>query len=318
MKAAVYREYGSPDVLEYADVQKPTPTNDEVLVDVRASSINHWDWELLRGKPITTRLSGPFGPSHTVLGADVAGRVRAVGDDVTQFQPGDDVWGDLCESGWGAFAEYACAREDALAPKPDGVSYEQAASVPQAGTMALQGLGDVRAGQRVLINGAGGGVGTIAVQLADAVGAEVTGVDRAEKLDAIRSLGADHVVDYTQDDVTSADERYDLVLDVVGNRSVFDWRRVVGPGGRYVMVGGTTARIAQTVALGPVLSRFGSRHLGLLIARPNEGLDRLGDRLDDHTLSPVVDRRFTLEAVPDAFRYYEAGRFVGKIVVTVA
>ncbi len=258
MKAIVYDEYGSPDVLRLEGIDEPTVGDDDVLVRVHAASVNSWDWDNLRGKPFLTRvLWGLFRPRRRVLGADIAGRVEAVGKNVTRFRPGDEVFGDLCESGWGGFAEYARARENALALKSHKMTFEQAAAFPQAGVMALQGVRDygrLQPGQKVLINGAGGGVGTFAIQMAKAYGAEVTGVDSTKKLDLMRSLGADHVVDYTTQDFAKDGRRYDVILDVTAQRSMFDYRRVLNPTGVYIMIGGATVRILQLLLLRPWLS----------------------------------------------------------------
>lgn len=235
MKAILCRKYGPPDVLELREIDKPSPEDDEVLVRVHAASVNSWDWDNLRGKPFLVRLlMGLLKPKYQIPGADTAGRVEAIGKNVTRFQPGDEVFGDLCACGWGAFAEYVCAPEDSLALKPANATFEQAASVPQAGVMALQGIRDygrTQPGQKVLINGAGGGVGTFAVQIAKSLGAEVTGVDGTPKLDTLRSIGADHVIDYTQTDFTLSGETYDLIFDVAGHRSMFDYARALAAKG---------------------------------------------------------------------------------------
>src|SRR3989440_10404101 len=230
MKAIVYTEYGSPDVLQFKEVEKPTPKDNEVLVKVHATSVNAGDWHLLRAKPFLMRLMG-YGllkPKHTILGSDIAGRVEAVGRNVKQFQSGDEVFGNTAKYGFGGFAEYVSVPENALVLKPTNISFEEAAAVPQAAVVALQGLRDkgrIQSGQKVLIHGAGGGVGTFAVQIAKAFGAEVTGVDSTRKLDMLRSIGADHVIDYTQEDFTKSGQRYDLILDVVASQSIFDYKR---------------------------------------------------------------------------------------------
>jgi len=253
VKAIVYTKYGPPDVLELKEVEKPTPKDNEVLIKVHAASVNSWDWDLLRGTPFLNRLGGLLKPKYKILGADIAGRVEAVGRNVKRFQPGDEVFGDLSECGWGGFAEYVCARENALALKPASMTFEEVAAVPQAAVMALQGLrdkGQIQPGQKVLINGAGGGVGTFAVQIAKSFGAEVTGVDSTRKLDMMRSIGADQVIDYTREDFTKSGQRYDLILDVVAYRSIFDYKRALSPKGIYVFVGGSMAAAFQAVFLG--------------------------------------------------------------------
>ena len=319
MRAAVFREYGSPDVLRLEDVPTPVPGDDEVLIRVHAASINAWDWDRLRGRPFMIRLGGVRKPKRTLLGGDVAGRVEAVGGNVTRFQPGDEAFGDLSGSGWGTFAEYVCARESALALKPTGVSFEDAAAIPQAGLLALQGLhGRVASGQSVLINGAGGGMGTFAVQLAVRYGAQVTGVDSAPKLDLIRSLGAEEAIDYTEEDFTRSGQTYDLILDAAGHHSVFDYKRALRPNGRYVMVGGATGRIAQVLLLGSLVGRFERKRLGLLLYKPSaNALKYLGGLVESGTLTPVIDRRYPLDAVADAMRYFATGQVQGKVVITV-
>ena len=269
MKAIVYTEYGSPDVLQLQDMTKPTPNDDEVLVKVHAASANPLDWHIMRGEPFLARLdAGLQKPKHTRLGADIAGRVEAVGKNVTQFQPGDEVFGELFGGALGSFAEYACASEDALALKPANLSFEQAAAAPVVGFTALQGLrdkGQIQAGQKVLVNGASGGVGSFAVQLAKSYGAEVTGVCSTRNLELVRSIGADHVVDYTQEDFTRNGQQYDLIYDAVGNRSVADYQRALKPGGKGVVAGFTTlARLFEVILLGALVSKIGSKKIGLM------------------------------------------------------
>lgn len=321
MKAIVYRRYGQPDVLALEELPRPEPGDDEVLIRVHAASVNAWDWDLLRGTPFLNRIQGPLRPRYPILGADVAGTVAAVGRSVTRFRPGDAVYGDLCQSGWGAFAEFVCAREQALAPKPAGLSFAQAAAVPQAASMAVQGLCDrarVQAGHKVLINGAGGGVGTFAVQVAKWCGAEVTGVDRADKLDRVRSLGADHGIDYTREDFTRNAAAYDVILDTAAHRSVFDVRRALRPRGIDVIVGGALSVAFQALLLGPWISLAAGRRIVVLAIRPNAGLDMLGPLLEAGTVAPVIDRRYPLDDVPEAFRYFGSGGVTGKLVIDVA
>jgi NADPH:quinone reductase-like Zn-dependent oxidoreductase len=320
MKAIVYTKYGPPDVLQLKEVEKPTPKDDEVLIKVHAASVNPWDWDLMRGKPGVVRLWGLLKPKYQILGADIAGQVEAVGRNVKQFQPGDEVFGDLCECGWGGFAEYVCARENALALKPASMTFEEIAAVPQAAIMALQGLrdkGQIQPGQKVLINGTGGGVGTFAVQIAKSFGAEVTGVDSTKKLDMVRSIGADQVIDYTQEDFTKNEQRYDLILDVAGYRSIFDYKRALRPKGIYVMVGGSMARIFQTMVLGPWISMTGSKKMGILVMKPNKDLDFLTELLEAGKVVPVIDRRYPLSEVPEALRYLGEGHAQGKVVITL-
>ena len=321
MKAIVFERYGFPDVLEFKEVEKPAPRDDEVLVKVHAASVNSWDWELLRGTPFANRLTfGLRKPKIKTLGADMAGRVEAVGGRVKQFQPGDEVYGDLSACGWGGFAEYVCARENAVTLKPASMTFEQAAAVPQAASMALQGLRDKRQiqnGQKVLINGAGGGVGTFAVQIAKSFGAEVTGVDSAAKLELMRSLGADHVMDYTQEDYTKNGKCYDLILDVMAHRSISDYKRALSPEGIFVFVGGSVTLAFQLLFLGPWISMAGSRKYRILIAKPNKDLDFLKALFEAGKVVPVIDRRYPLAEVPEAIRYLGEGHTQGKVVITV-
>jgi NADPH:quinone reductase-like Zn-dependent oxidoreductase len=322
MKAIVCTKYGPPEVLKLEEVAKPTPKDNEVLVKIHAASINSWDWGLLRGTPFMNRLVfGLLKPKTKILGCDIAGRVEAVGRNVKQFQPGDEVFGDISGCGWGGFAEYVCASENALALKSAGMTFEQAAAVPQAGLLALQGLrdkGHIQKGQKVLINGAGGGAGTFAVQIAKSYGAEVTGVDSTGKLDMLRSIGADHVIDYTQEDFTKNGQHYDLVLDVVTYRSIFDYKRVLSPKGIYVMLGGGSwARVYQTMFLGPWISMTGSKKMGILMHKPNKGLAFMKELLEAGKVVPVIDKRYPLSKVPEALRYFGKGDAKGKVVITV-
>jgi NADPH:quinone reductase-like Zn-dependent oxidoreductase len=322
MKAIVYTKYGSPDVLQLKEVEKPIPKDDEVLIKVHAASINSWDWDMLTGRPLEYRLlSGLLKPTKTkILGCDMAGRTEAVGRNIKQFHPGDDVFGDLCEGFWGGFAEYVCARESELTLKPAGMTFEEAAATPQAGLLALQGLCDKREimpGQRILINGAGGGVGTFAIQMAKAFGAEVTGVDSTGKLDMMNSLGADHVIDYTQEDFTKNGKCYDLILDVKTDRSIFDYRRALSSKGIYVTVGGRSARILQLVFLGSLISMTGSKKLTLIMHKPNKDLNILNELFESGKVKPVIDRCFPLRETAEAFQYFGEGHFKGKVVITV-
>lgn len=322
MKAIVAREYGPPDVLRFEDVNEPTPEDDEVLVEIRAASVNAADWHLLRADPPLVRLSfGLLKPNNEILGADVAGRIEAVGDDVTQLQPGDEVFGDLFDCGLGAFAEYVCAPEDALAPMPSSLTFEEAASVPLAGVTALQGLrdeGGLQKGQRVLITGASGGVGTFAVQIARSFGADVTGVCSTEKVELVRSIGADRVIDYTREDFLNDDQRYDLMFDAGAYRSILDGRRALKPDGTYVFIGGSNARLFEAMLAGPLLSMIDDRTIGNLMATPDrDDLLELSDLIDAGEVTPAIDRRFPLAEVLDAIRYLEAGNARGKVVITM-
>ncbi len=323
MKAIVYQKYGSPDVLELKEVEKPTLKDNEVLIKVHAASANAVDWHLVRGDPFLLRLMG-FGllkPKYKILGADIAGRVEAVGRNVKQFQPGDEVFGDTIECGWGGFAEYVCASENALMVKPASMTFEEVAAVPLAAVTALQGLrdkGQIQPGQKVLINGAGGGVGTFAVQIAKSFGAEVTGVCSTRKLDMVRSIGADQVIDYTQEDFTKNRQRYDVILDVGAYRSIFDYKRALSPKGIYVMVGGSMARFFQVMFLGPWISMTGSKKMGNLMAKPNKkDLAFMSELLETGKVVPVIDRRYPLSEVAEALRYLEEGHAQGKVVITL-
>jgi NADPH:quinone reductase-like Zn-dependent oxidoreductase len=324
MKAIVYAEYGPPDVLNLEVVQKPVPKDDEVLVKVHAASANAADWHLMRADPFLVRLMG-FGllkPKKGLLGADIAGRVEAVGGDVTQFQPGDEVFGDLSGSGFGAFAEYVCATVDALASKPANVSFEEAAAVPLAAVTALQGLrykGHVHPGQKVLINGASGGVGTFAVQIAKTLGTEVTGVCSTSKMDMVRSIGADHVIDYTQENFTRNGQQYDRILAANGYHPISDYKRALSPEGTYVMTGGSGAQMLQAMILGPLMSMTGSKKLGYVSMKQNkEDLVSVKELLEGGEITPVIDRTYPLSEIPEAIRYLEEGHAKGKVVITVS
>jgi NADPH:quinone reductase-like Zn-dependent oxidoreductase len=317
MKAIVYTRYGSPDVLRFMDVEEPAPRDNEVLVKVQAVSLNRSDWEALRGKPLYARIGGPLRPRHHILGSDIAGQVAATGRATTRFRPGDDVFADILSS-LGGFAEYVCVPESTLAPMPAGMTYEEAAALPQAGAIALQGIrdtGQVQPGQRVLINGAGGGSGMYAIQLAKLGGAEVTGVDNPEKLEFIRSLGADHVIDYTRADVTRNGRSYDLILDLAAHRSVLAYQRSLGPGGRYLYVGGSAATLLQVLLVGPLLGKAEGKKLRLLAVRLGvEGLAPLVGLCQAGTIATMIDRRYRLNEVPEALRYLGEGHAKGKLV----
>jgi NADPH:quinone reductase-like Zn-dependent oxidoreductase len=319
MKAITYTEYGPPEVLRLTEVERPTPKEHEVLIRIRAASVNPLDWRLLRGKPAFTRLlmGGLRRPKATRPGVDVAGRVEAVDRSVTAFKPGDEVFG-TCR---GAFAEYGCAAEDKLALKPANLSFEEAAAVPVAAVSALQALrdrGGIRPGQKVLIEGASGGVGTFAVQIAKSFGADVTAVCSTGNVDKARSLGADQVIDYTREDFTRSSQRYDLIIGANSHRPIFDYRRALSPSGTYVMIGGGWSQIFQGMLLGPLLSWVGSRKMTFFMARiTREDLAFLGDLLAAGKIVPVIDRRYPLNEVAEAVRYSEAGHAKGKVVITV-
>jgi NADPH:quinone reductase-like Zn-dependent oxidoreductase len=324
MKAIVYTQYGSPDVLQFREVEKPTPKENEVLVKIHAASANPLDWHFMRGAPFLARLgAGLLKPKHTRLGADVAGRVEAVGKNVTQFQPGDEVFGDISGSGLGSFAEYACTSEEAVALKPANLSFEEAAATPVVGFTAIQGLrdtGHIQSGQKVLINGASGGVGTFAVQYAKSCGAEVTGVCSTLNLDMVRSIGADHVIDYTKEDFTRNGQPYDLIYDAVGNRSVSDYKHALSPNGTCVVAGFTTLfRLFEHIVVGAWVSRRGGQKIGLMgTAQANKkDLVFIKELLEAGKVVPVIDRCYPLSETAEAIRYLEAGHARGKVVITV-
>jgi NADPH:quinone reductase-like Zn-dependent oxidoreductase len=323
MKAIVYTEFGPPDVLQLKEVEKPTPTDDEALVKVHAAAVNYSDWAFVRGKPFLVRLMGAglLNPENPILGADIAGRVEAVGRNAGQFQPGDEVFGDMSACGWGGFAEYVSVPENALALRPANLTFEGAAAAPQAAVVALQGLrdeGGVQPGQKVLIVGASGGVGTFAVQIAKSFGAEVTGVCSTRNLDMVRSIGADHVIDYTQEDFAQNEGRYDLILATAGYRSIFDYKRALSPKGIYVMSGGSMAQVLQAGLLGAMISEKGGKKLVNLAATTvQEDLVFVKELLEEGKVVPVIDRRFQLGEVPDALRYYGKGHARGKVVVVI-
>jgi len=319
MKAVVYHKYGSPDVLRLEDVPKPVPAENEVLVKVQAVSLTAWDWDMLTGKPFEYRFfGGLLKPKSTLIhGCDLAGKVAAIGAKVKHFQIGDEVFGDLAEDGWGAFAEYTCARENDLIYKPASMTFEEAACLSHGGNLAVQGLidyGKIESGQTVLINGGGGSTGTLGIQLSKLFDVEVTAVDRTEKLELMRTLGADHVIDYTIEDFTMNGRAYDLIFDVQTNRSIFDYKRALRPGGSYVTVGGKTARILQLLLFKKVAGNCNMQMVGY---KANKDLQYLIKLFEEGKLKPVIDRCFPLEQTADAFRYFGRGCFKGKVVVTV-
>ena len=321
MKALIRDRYGSPDVLELREVERPVPRKAEVLIRVHAASINDWDWGLLQG-PMFPFTFGP--PKQRILGSDVAGRVAAVGSGVQRLCVGDEVYGDLSAfgvRGWGGFAEYVCAPEGALAPKPARMTFEQAAALPQAGQLAVQGLfasGPLRAGQRILINGAGGGVGTIAIQLAKVQDVEVTGVDSAAKLEMMRGLGFDHVIDYTKEDFTRNGRRYDLILDTKTTRTAFAYARSLNPRGTYATVGGPEiARLLRVAVVGWWIGVTTDKAVRLIGLRQNRDLPYLNERFEAGQLVPVIDGPYRLSEARDAFRHFGAGHHKGKVVFTI-
>ena len=315
VKAVVYDTYGPPDVLRVVDVPMPSPGAGQVLIKVAATSINLSDWECLRGSPSYARIGGLRSPAQRTLGSDIAGWVEAVGRDVTRFTPGDEVYGDNLALK-GGFAEYAIAPESALALKPSELTFVEAAAIPQAGAIALQGTAQASAGRRVLINGAGGGSGTFAIQLAKRAGAHVTGVDNAGKVDLMRSMGADEVIDYRTDDFTRDHEPYDVVLDLVAHRSVFAYRRALADGGRYRCVGGPSRTLLRVLTIGWLVGRLTGRSLGVLVVKLGPAhFEPLAARCIAGDVQICIDRTFGLDQVPEALAHVGEGRALGKVVV---
>ncbi len=320
MKAIVYQKYGSSDVLELKEVAKPIPKDNEILVKVKAVSVNPLDWRTMRGEPYMIRLSGIglLKPKIKILGVDVAGQVEEVGKHVKQFQPGDEVFGGVS---LGGFAEFVSGVEKGLVLKPANLSFEEAAAVPVAALTSLQGLrdkGNIQYGQKVLINGASGGVGTFAVQIAKWFGSEVTGVCSTRNLDMVRSIGADHVIDYTQEDFTKNGQPYDLIFDAAAYRSVLDYKRALSHKGIYVMIGGSMARMLQVMFIGPWVSMTGNKKMGFMMAKIiKKDMIILKQLLEDGKIVPVIDRQYKLSEIPEAVRYLEKGHARGKVIITM-
>ena len=315
MKAIVYEKFGPPDVLQFKEVEKPTPKDNETLIEVHATTLNAADLDFL-----TVKMQFSRKPRYKILGSDIAGRIESVGVKVTQFQPGDEIFVDTSKYGFGAFAEYVSIPEEALSLKPASMRFEEAATLPQAAILALQGLRDkrqIQPGEKVLINGAGGGVGTFAVQIAKLFGAEVTGVDSTEKLDMIRSIGANHVIDYTQEDFTKSGKCYDLILDVVVSHSISDYKGVLNPKGILAMIGGSMRRVFKAALLSRLISK--KKKMSIVVWKPNKKEDMiyLTELLETGKVVPVIDKRYSLSEVAEAFRYLIGGRHQGKIVITV-
>lgn len=327
MKAIIYTNYGSPDVLELKEIEKPVPGEYEVLIKVRAASVNAGDWHLLRGEPFPLRLMfGLLKPKYQILGTDVAGQIEALGSKVKMFKPGDEVYGDLSGCGFGAFSEYVCAHENALVLKPAAVTFEEAAAIPTGAVTALQGLrdkGKIQSGQKVLINGASGGVGSFAVQIAKAFGAEVTAVCSTGKVELVRSMGADHVIDYTRENFTASPEgqkgkHYDLILAANGYHSLLAYKRALSAKGTYVMTGGSNAQMFQTMLIGPLMSRKEGKKLGNLLVKPcQKDLLFMNELLEAGKVKALIDRTYPLEEVPEAIRYMEERHAKGKVVIKI-
>jgi NADPH:quinone reductase-like Zn-dependent oxidoreductase len=324
MKAIIYKKYGSADFLHLEEIAKPVPGANEVLVKIKAASVNSWDYDLLMGRPFLVRMiGGLFKPRHEILGADIAGIVEAVGDKVSQFQPGDEVFGDIAGAGFGGFAEYVAVPESLLARKSALMSFEQSAALPQAGLLALQGLrynGGIKKGDSVLINGAGGGVGTIALQYAKTMGAEVTCVDKREKFGVLLPLGADHLIDYREEDYTRNGQQYNRILDVIAHRSVSDYQRALKPGGTFAMIGGSMGGLLfKLMVFGPLISRLNNKTVAIVGYRPNRtDLDYLNQLFEEGKVLPVIGNAYSLNEVPLALKQIGEGKANGKIVITVS
>ncbi|NEQ66648.1 MAG: NAD(P)-dependent alcohol dehydrogenase [Symploca sp. SIO2D2] len=320
MKAIVLTKYGSADVLKLQDVEKPKPKEGEVLVKIHATAINDWDWCLMRGTPFYIRLlCGLLKPKIQIPGAEIAGQVEEVGHNVQQFQTGDMVYGDISECGFGGFAEYVCVPETALALKPECMTFVEAAALPHAAMLAVQGLldqGQLQPGQKVLINGAGGGVGTLGVQIAKSIGAiDVTGVDSSDKFDMMHSVGFVQTIDYTQKDFTQSQEKYDLILDTKTNRSIFQYLRVLNPQGSYVTVGGDTPRLFQVLFCKPIIHLFSKKRVSLVNLQPNKDLDYINKLFQAGGIKPVLDGPYRLSEVPEMIQYFGRGKHKGKVVI---
>jgi len=324
VKAVVYTRYGTPDNLRLTEVDKPAIKENEVLVKVYASSINSWDWDMLKGKPFLVRMiGGLFKPHNKILGADIAGVIEAIGSKVTFFKTGDEVFGDIAGGGFGSFAEYVAVPEKLLEKKSAKMSFEQAAALPQAGLLALQGLRyqkPLQTRQHLLINGAGGGVGPIALQYAKSIGAKVTCVDKEEKFDILRSSGADELMDYRKTDYTKTGKQYDYILDVTAHKRTADYKRALKPGGIFAMIGGSMGSLlVQMMLVQPLLSKFRKKKLGIMGYRVSrQGLNELNRLFDEGKIIPVIDKVFSLEETVNAFHYFGQGNFKGKIVISIA
>lgn len=325
MKAIAFSKYGSPDVLQLKEIETPRPKTDEILIKVYAASVNDWDWGLIWGKPFVIRvLFGILKPKKVKIpGVDVAGKVEAVGKNITLFKPGDEVFGDLSESGFGSFAEYVCAKENAVSIKPPEMSFDDAAALPHASMLAFQALidkGKLKEGQKILINGAGGGVGTISLQLAKLHNIEnITGVDSSDKQDMMLLMGYKNVIDYQAVDFTSTGERYDLILDVKTNRSIFKYVKALNKNGTYVTIGGSMRRILGAALLGGFISLFWKRSIIVLGLKPNKDLESLKKYYKEGYLKPVIDNKiYLLSEVPQALKYFGEAKHIGKIIIKVS
>jgi NADPH:quinone reductase-like Zn-dependent oxidoreductase len=321
MKAILLKKYGLPDVLEIGEVPKPIPNDQEALVRIHSTSINDWDWGLVRGKPFLIRLFfGLIKPKIKIPGVDISGKIEALGPRVNSFKIGDEVYCDLSESGLGAFAEYVCVPEKTLYKKPHNINHIEASALPHAGILALQGLvemGKVKPGQHILINGAGGGVGTLGIQILKPYKVKVSGVDSSEKLDLMKSLGFDHVMDYTNVDFTKQKEKYDLILDTKSNRSVFKYAKSLKRNGSYITIGGSMYRMFEILLIGSLISIFTKKRLRVLSLKPNIGLERISKLVEKGKLKPLVEGPYEFEKIPDLIQYFGEGKHKGKIVIEI-
>ncbi len=321
MKAIICTKYGSPDLLQIKDIEKPSPGDDEVLVKVYAASVNYNTMMFVKGVPLVGRtFTGLLKPKLQTPGNDISGRVEAVGKNVNSLKPGDEVFGDLAEYGFSAFADYVAVPEKSLTLKPANLSFEEAAAVPEAGLVALQALrdaGEIRTRNNVLIYGASGGIGTFAVQIAKYYGVEVTGVCSTINIDLVRSLGADNVIDYTREDFTNNEKQYDLILSTAGYRSILDYKRALSPGGIYISTGGTMKQIFQAMLLGPLLSMFGKKKLSSMVVKPNKDLDFMKELIETGKVKPVIDKSFSFSDTAKAISHYGEGHARGKVVITI-
>lgn len=322
MKAIVFTKYGAPDVLQLKEMPKPSPGEEEVLVKIHATAVNDYDWSMVRGKPYLYRLMfGLWKPKKQIPGMELSGTVEAVGKNVRAFQVGDAVFGDISEYGFGSFAEYLCIHEKALVLKPAAMSFEEAAAIPHASLLAYQGLveiGKIQKGQQILINGAGGGVGTFGLQLAKLYDAEVTGVDTGNKLGMMQSIGFDHVIDYKKEDFTKNGQRYDLILDAKTNRSIFSYARSLKPNGTYVTVGGYLSSLLQLLMLKPLLSASSEKRFHILALKPNKDIAYINELFEAGKLKTVIDGPYTLSQTPEAVQYFGEGKHQGKVVISVS
>lgn len=322
MKAIVYSKFGSTDNFKLKEVEKPNPKDNEVLIKIHAASINSWDWDMVRGRPLLYRLLfGIFKPKFPIIGCDVAGKIEAVGKNVSHLKLGDEVFGDVSPCGFGAFAEYVCAPENLIALKPANATFEEAAAIPQGAVLALQSLQikkDIKPEHHILINGAAGSMGPFALQLTKLKGATVTCVDAAPKLNMLSALGADHVIDYTQEDFTKNGKRYDMIIEPVANQSIFAYKRSLAPNGNYVIVGGKVRRIFQTLFVGSLISLFTDKKMRILVHHPNTNdLNILKELVEAGKLKSIIDKTFPLQDTPKALKYYGSGNAIGKVVITV-